>query len=244
MMQMAHELAAKNQSEHNADAQQRTDALEFSSKYDGTHAKAYYEKHQDGFWRRLSDWRDHQIARKALRIAGNPQEVLDVPCGTGRFWDVLAEDPTRVIYASDFSQAMMDIGLANRPQHLSARVKTFQASAFDLPVPDDFVDCVFSIRFLHHLGDAEDRLRLLREFRRVSRDTVILSMWVDGNLKSMARRSLEQRRPQRAYRNRFVIPAETIEEEFAATGFTIEARLDFLKYYHMWRTYVLRKQQD
>lgn len=244
MMQMANGLAPQTQFEQNTYAEQSSDVLEFSTKYDEAHAKAYYKKHQDGFWRRLSDWRDHQIAREALRLAGNPQEVLDAPCGTGRFWDVLAEDPTRVIHASDFSQAMMDIGLANRPYHLSKRVNTFQASAFDLPIPDNFVDCVFSIRFLHHLGAAEDRLRLLREFHRVSRDTVILSTWVDGNLKAMARRSLEKKRPKRAYQNRFVIPAKTLEEEFALAGFTVNARLDFLKYYHMWRTYVLKKQQD
>ena len=220
------------------------ESLEFSKKYNQQHANQYYEKHQDGFWRRLSDWREHQIARNALSIAGNPLEVLDAPCGTGRFWGVLAENPKRIIHASDFSQSMIDTGLANRPKHIAERIQSFQASAFDLPVPNDFVDCIFSIRFVHHLGESHDRLRLLKEFHRVSRDTVILSMWVDGNLKAMARQSLEQRRPKRAYQNRFVIPAATIEEEFAASGFTVEARLDFLKYYHMWRTYVLRKKQD
>ena len=218
--------------------------LEFSNKYDERHAKQYFDKHQDGFWRRLSDWRDHQIARKALRIAGNPGVVLDVPCGTGRFWDVLAEDPNRVIHASDYNQSMIDTGLSNRPEEITSRIHTFQASAFDLPVPDNFVDSIFSIRFVHHLGEAEDRLKLFKEFHRVSRDTVIFSMWVDGNVKAMARKSLEKKRPGRPYRNRFVIPVATIEEEFARSGFTIETRLDFLKYYHMWRTYVLRKKQD
>jgi len=243
MMQMAQNKALVSPySDSTIDTQQSADVLEFSNKYDERHAKQYFEKHQDGFWRNLSNWRDHQIARKALRIAGNPQEVLDAPCGTGRFLDVLAENPTRVIHASDFSQDMIDIGLAKRPKDISKRVQTFQASAFDLPVPDDFVDCVFSIRFVHHLGESEDRLRLFKEFHRVSRDTVVLSMWVDGNLKAMARHSLEKKRPERAYQNRFVIPVATIEEEFEVSGFTVEARLDFLKHYHMWRTYVLRKK--
>lgn len=217
------------------------DELEFSKKYDEKHARNYFEKHRDGFWRRLSDWRDHQIARKALRIAGNPREVLDVPCGTGRFWDVLAEDHDRVIHASDYNQIMIDTGLANHPREITGRIRSFQSTAFDLPVPDNFVDNIFSIRFVHHLGEAEDRLRLFKEFHRVSRDTVILSMWVDGNIKAMARESLEKKRPGRAYQNRFVIPVATIEEEFARSGFSIVERLDFLRYYHMWRTYVLRK---
>lgn len=214
---------------------------EFSEKYDAMHARNYFEKHEDGFWRRLSNWRDHQIARKALRIAGNPKSVLDAPCGTGRFWDVLAEEPNRVIHASDYNQIMIDTGLAHRPPELTARVQAFQASAFSLPVPDNFVESIFCIRFVHHLGKSEDRMTLLKEFHRVSSDSVIVSLWVDGNLKSVARKSLEKKRSRRDYQNRFVIPAETIEQEFSAAGFRVEARLDFFKYYHMWRTYVLRK---
>ena len=215
--------------------------LEFSEKYDAEHAKYYFEKHENGFWRKLSNWRDHQIARKALRLAGNPKSVLDTPCGTGRFWDVLAEDAGRAIHASDYNQTMIDTGLANRAPEITSRIKAFQASAFDLPVSDNFVECIFCIRFVHHLGNPEDRMKLLREFHRVSSDSVIVSLWVDGNLKATARKSLEQRRSKRSYQNRFVIPVETIEQEFAAAGFLIGARLDFLKYYHMWRTYVLRK---
>jgi SAM-dependent methyltransferase len=214
---------------------------EFSEKYDSTHARNYFEKHEDGFWRRLSNWRDHQIARKALRIAGDPKSVLDAPCGTGRFWDVLAENPARIIHASDYNQTMIDTGLAHRPPGLTSRIQTFQASAFNLPVPDNFVESIFCIRFVHHLGKSEDRMALFREFYRVSSDSVIVSLWVDGNLKAVARQALEKKRSRRNYQNRFVIPAETIEQEFAAAGFKVEAKLDFLKHYHMWRTYVLRK---
>ncbi len=223
---------------------QQLPSLEFSDKYDEAHARAYFEKHEFEFWRRLSNWRDHQIARKALKMAGNPQSVLDVPCGTGRFWDVLAEDKQRVIHACDYNQTMIDTGLQFRPKEITQRLQTFQASAFDLPVPDGFVDNIFCIRFVHHLGSSADRLQLLKEFHRVSRDTVIVSLWVDGNLKAQRRSLLDASRGHsRSYQNRFVIPTATIEAEFAAAGFKVVGRLDFLKYYHMWRTYVLRKTE-
>jgi SAM-dependent methyltransferase len=215
--------------------------LEFSKKYNEQHAQVYFDKHEDGFWRKLSNWRDHQIARKALRLAGNPQSVLDTPCGTGRFWDVLAEDKNRVIHVSDFNQSMIDAGMANRAQALTSSVKPFQASAFSLPVPNNFVDNIFCIRFMHHLGDAEDREKLLKEFHRVTKDTVIISLWVDGNLKAKRRKTLDQQRESRPFQNRFVIPVKTIEQEFKANGFEVIDRLDFMKHYHMWRTYVLRK---
>ncbi|MDP2247982.1 MAG: class I SAM-dependent methyltransferase [Nitrosomonadales bacterium] len=223
---------------------QPSKTLEFSGKYDEKHAQEYFEKHEYEFWRRLSNWRDHQIARKALRLAGNPKSVLDTPCGTGRFWDLLAEDPDRMIHASDYNQTMIDAAMINRPKAITSRVKTFQASAFELPVPDNFVDNIFCIRFVHHLGKSEERLKLLKEFHRVSKDTDILSLWVDGNYKAMRRRSQDEHRQSHPYQNRFLIPAATIEAEFSASGFSVVERLDFLKYYHMWRTYILRKKQD
>jgi len=218
-----------------------TETLAFSDKYDQQHAQQYFEKHDDGIWRKLSNWRDQQIARKALKIAGNPKSVLDTPCGTGRFWGVLAENNNRIIHASDYNQTMIDVGVLNRPQPITKRIKHFQASAFELPVPDQFVDSIFCMRFIHHLGESADRVRLLKEFHRVTKETVIISLWVDGNIKAKRRLALDQKRPPKTYQNRFVIPAKTIEEEFRANGFTVIEKLDFLKHYHMWRTYVLRK---
>lgn len=216
--------------------------LEFSGKYNNEHAKQYLLKHDNGLWRRLSNLRDHQIARKALSIAGNPKTVLDAPCGTGRFWDVLVEQPGRIVHACDYSQNMIDVGMASRPKEITQRIRAFQASVFDMPVEDNFVECVFCIRFVHHLGENQDRLTLLRELHRVTSDTVILSLWVDGSIKAWSRKRLEKKRKARSYQNRFVIPKKTIEHEFDQCGFDMVAHLDFSRTLSMWRTYVLRKR--
>jgi hypothetical protein len=120
-----------------------------------------------------------------------------------------------------------------------------QTSAFAIDLPDGSVDGVFCMRLLHHIGDPGHRLAMLGEMARVSRDSVIASLWVDGNFKARRRQQLEARRTHRnsnGFRNRLVIPAATIEEEFAACGLEIIGRLDFLPRYAMWRTYVLRKK--
>ena len=75
--------------------------LKFSEKYDQKHAAEYLEKHQDGLARRLSHKRDEQLARKALALAGEPGLVLDLPCGAGRFWPLLAEKTNREIIGAD-----------------------------------------------------------------------------------------------------------------------------------------------
>jgi ubiquinone/menaquinone biosynthesis C-methylase UbiE len=218
-----------------------TQQLEFSQKYNELHAKAYFHKHSQGLARKLSNWRDQQIARKALKIAGNPTSVMDVPCGTGRFWNVLTENPDRTVYASDNSQKMIDIGLQYRDKQLTKKIQTFQASAFSLPVSDGYVDTIFCIRLLHHIGRSEDRLKLLREFHRVTKSTVIISLWVDGNVKAWRREKLESSRTKREYQNRFVIPQQIIENEFLKAGFRIKDSLDFIPKYAMWRTYILEK---
>ncbi len=219
--------------------------LPFSEKYGREHALNYFRKHQHGLARRLSNWRDMQIARKALELAGNPGLVLDLPCGAGRFWPVLAEHPTRVVIGADNSADMLEVARSMQPLALSGRIQTMQTSAFAIDLPEAAVDSVFCMRLLHHIGEAGHRRQMLSEMHRVTRDTVIVSLWVDGNIKAWRRRKLEEKRAARGqagYQNRFVIPAATAEAEFSAAGFDIIARLDFLPHYAMWRTYVLRKR--
>jgi SAM-dependent methyltransferase len=213
--------------------------LDFSRKYDAAHAQRYFEKHQQGFWRRLNTWREAGMARDALHLAGDPKAVLDLPCGTGRFWNLLAEEPRRKIFAADLNPTMFETGLKFRPESLTRRVEAFQASATSIPKPDNFVECVFSIRLMHHIPTSADRLAILREFKRVTSSTIVISLWIDGNYRAM----LQQRKPVRPgpSRDRFVIPRSVIEEEFAECGLKVLGRVDFLKYYSMWAAYVLKK---
>jgi ubiquinone/menaquinone biosynthesis C-methylase UbiE len=220
--------------------------LEFSRKYNQQHAHEYLHKHQDNTARRLSHWRDEQLARKALRIAGDPGLVLDLPCGAGRFWPLLAEKPNRIIIGADNSANMIATACAAQPADVVERVRPLQTSAFDINLPDNAVDSIFCMRLLHHVGQAEHRLALLQEFQRVTRDSVIVSLWVDGNFKAWKRKRLDQKRllenGQDSYQNRFVLPAATVEAEFEQAGFRIQERLDFLPLYAMWRVYLLRKR--
>ena len=220
--------------------------LEFSRKYDFDHAQQYLQKHQDGLARRLSHWRDLQLARRALQLADQPNLVLDLPCGAGRFWPMLCEQPNRVILAADNSADMLATACAAQPPEVVARVSSLQTSAFAIDLGANAVDCIFCIRLLHHIESAEHRLAILREFHRVSRDTVILSLWVDGNYKAWRRRRLEARRAAQGRaaqnRNRFIVDRSTIEAEFRQAGFDIIQHLDFLPGYALWRVYVLRKR--
>ena len=214
--------------------------LEVSNRYDEEQAKYYLKKHKHGFWRRVSNWGEQYMAVRALAMAGKPKSVLDLPCGAGRFWELLARVPDRTLMAADYSQDMIHTALKFQPPHIAKRFKTFQTSAFEIKLPDAAVDCIFCMRLLHHIDREEARTKMLHEFHRVSRDTVCVSLWVDGNIQASRRRRSQSRHPTRQDQTRFLFDRSQIEREFLQCGFDIVGSVDLLPGFSMWRTYVLK----
>jgi len=95
-------------------------------------------------------------------------------------------------------------------------------------------------RLLHHIQTHEKRLKILTEMARVATSSVIVSLWVDGNYKAWRRQKLEMQRGRKTSLNRFVLSAETFEDEIRQANMQITAKLDFLPRYALWRTYVLK----
>ncbi len=188
--------------------------IEFAERCDREHARVCGDTRPPGALKRLAAWRDERLVRHALKVAGEPGLILDLACGSGRFWPVLAEHINRVILASDNSQDMLDHAVTHHPAALLKRVKTFQGSAFSIGLSANAVDCIFCLELFRHVPSSEGRLALLREFHRVSRDTVIVSV--------------QSRTP--------------VEEEFRQAGFKILNHQEFMPGSHLWRVYVLRKR--
>lgn len=199
---------------------------------------------EPGLARRLSLWRNAQLARRALRDAGEPGLVLDLPAGSGRFWPVLAEHANRVILAADPSADTLQRAEAQSSDEVRKRVRTFQSSAFAIDLSANAVDCIFCMRLFHHLADGDKRAEVLDEFHRVTRDTAIVSIWVDGNIKAWRRNRQLRNQHDVAVppRNRFVVCRSEIEAEFARAGFQIVDHHDFFPGYGLRRVYILRKQ--
>jgi len=214
---------------------------ELSRRYGIESAQQYFRKHRTGLLHRLSTWRELAIARQALALAGDPRVVLDLPCGAGRFWPMLAEKPDRKILAADSSEEMLQVARQMQPGELVARVESFQCSAFETGIEDGAVDNIFCMRLLHHIPESSHRIAMLREFHRVTRETVCISLWVDGNLKAYRRTKLKARRSQGDHHSRYIVERRSVESEFMQAGFQIKGHLDLLRFYSMWRIYILRK---
>ena len=208
--------------------------LEFARRYDQEHARVCLQSRPCGLAGRLTFWRDEQLVRNALQVAGEPGLILDVACGVGRFWSILAEHANRVILATDPSQDMLDHARTHHPQHLLERIKTFQSSAFTIGLSANAVDCIFCMQLFQHIASPEHRLAMLGEFHRVSRDTVIVAVRADAHFK-LHRSGVEgaQAQPQAS-------KAE-LEAEFRQAGFHLLSHQDFLPGCARMRVYVLRK---
>ncbi|WP_395608630.1 class I SAM-dependent methyltransferase [Pseudomonas sp. B22129] len=188
--------------------------IEFAEHCGREHARVCGDARPPALLKRLGAWRDERLVRQALKVAGEPGLILDLACGSGRFWPVLAEHVNRVILASDNSQAMLDHALTHHPASLLKRVKTFQGSAFSIGLSANAVDCIFCLELFRHVPATDVRLMLLREFHRVSRDTVIVS----------------------------VNSSTPMESEFREAGFKVLNQQEFLPGSKLWRVYVLRKR--
>ena len=188
--------------------------IEYAERCDREHARVCGDTRPPGLRQRLAAWRDGRLVRNALKVAGEPGLILDLACGSGRFWPVLAEHVNRVILASDNSQDMLDHARTHHPASLLKRVKTFQGSAFSIGLSANAVDCIFCLELFRHVPSTEGRMALLREFHRVSRDTVIVS--VQSRI--------------------------TVEEEFRQAGFKVLNHQEFMPGSSLWRVYVLRKK--
>ncbi len=194
-----------------------------------------------GFGARLAYWREAQLVRHSLHSAGEPGLILDLPCGNGHFWPVLTEHANRVILAGGHNADTLGLAMRGFSPALAARITPLHASVEAITLGNNAVDCIFCMEVFHRVGDGEQRQAILREFHRVSRDTVIISLWVDGNYRAWRRRRLEQRRANLERKNRFVVSRSQIESEFLQAGFEIVDHHDLVPGYAMWRTYVLRK---
>jgi ubiquinone/menaquinone biosynthesis C-methylase UbiE len=208
--------------------------LEFARRYDQEHARVCLQPRPRGLAGRLAFWRDEQLVRNALKVAGEPGLMLDVACGAGRYWPVLAEHANRVILASDPSQDMLNLAQTHHSQSLLKRIKTFQSSAFTLGLSANAVDSIFCMQLFQHIDSPEHRLALLAEFHRVSRDTVIVAVRVDAHFK--LRRPGTTSAPPRQLAGK----AE-VEAEFRLAGFSLLSHQDFLPGCARMRVYVLRK---
>lgn len=209
--------------------------------YRSGRADAYEVHHEKSARNKLTTRRERSLLSRALRLAGNPEVVLDLPCGTGRFWPAIVESGAQRLIAADNSDGMLEVAARNAlsPAFPDQLINT---SLFRIDLPDESVDFFACMRFFHHLAHAEDRVAGLCEIRRVTRRYAAISLWVDGNLGAWRRRGRRPPTLERGYGKRICIPRRDIESDIAKAEFDIVDGFDVWPRLTMWRMYLLEKR--
>ena len=154
---------------------------------------------------------------KALREATGVRTILDLPCGTGRFTGALAREGFEII-GSDISMEMLHKA-ASIPDGQQQAIRGYvQANAEHLPLRNDSLDCVVSIRFMMHV-DPVTRVRMLREFHRVSRRWVVIDYRHCYSFRYVLTHTLGRLGIGRPPQSR--VSRKELEKEFADAGFAI-----------------------
>lgn len=105
---------------------------------------------------------EREVTKRILSQLPSNSLVADVPCGLGRFSDLIVEQGHRYLG--------LDINFAFA-QYAATRLKksllTGQASILELPLADNSVDLILSIRIFHHF-QPEQIEQALKEISRVA----------------------------------------------------------------------------
>jgi ubiquinone/menaquinone biosynthesis C-methylase UbiE len=205
--------------------------------YDAERAAGYRRHHEKNLRTRISTARERSLVRRAVATLQSTDSLLDLACGTGRFWPVVDRVADSIV-AVDNSASMLAEALAYATPNPHRRAVC--ASAFRLPFRDRSFDALLCMRFLHHLAHRDDRVAALAEMRRVVRHGAVVSLWVDG-CREGRRRVAEQKAAAlpRGFGRRVCIERTEIERDFAAAGFPCNEAFDFAPGWSMWRVYAL-----
>jgi SAM-dependent methyltransferase len=139
--------------------------------------EADYAADYDQRWHgRSGEKRDARKAQSLLRSLDLAEQcsgtsfhsIVDLPCGTGRFSDLLMKRVEHYI-GLDLSTQMLDHA---RKKFVCARY--LAADVAQLPFADQAVDVTVCIRFLHLVRCPKLRVKFLREMARISRSAVIV----------------------------------------------------------------------
>jgi len=129
-----------------------------------------YSKRRRG--KRL-DRADKAFAQKIYNMLGDNSCIVDVPCGSGRFYDIFSKAKSLIMVDCDHNM----LKVAREKYGQAENVKMLQADISSLPLDDNLADLCFCMRLFHHMETEKIAFDTLKELARVSRKYVALSFY-------------------------------------------------------------------
>lgn len=189
----------------------------------------YARKRYRSFFQRLVDRREQGLLRRLLaeRFGSRIPHVVDLPCGYGRFHELLKGFHCRIT-SLDVNPHM--VALTRDTTQRSPADRTAEADVLQrLPKAAEDADLAFCIRLLQHLHDSDKRSAALRNLRGPGRP-VLVSYYDRACLHAWTKR-LASRLTGRPVRIR-MIARRQFEAEVARAGLRVRRRVKLLPLIH------------
>ena len=180
----------------------------------------YERKRYRGIDQRLVHGREGRLLRNILRKIGDgPLLVLDIPCGYGRFSNILLDKDFSLV-SSDLSFHMVKRASEKGGQPHSRFFSGVVADAKQgLPFKKGAFSLLLSMRFFHHIHEKEEREFILNEFSRATSGWMILSYYQKNSLHILQRKL---RRKIKSSRTRIkMIPRKEFYKEVEGAGLRV-----------------------
>lgn len=116
---------------------------------------------------------DKAFAERLLSMVGHESCVLDVPCGSGRFYNIFCRAKSYTMV--DFDPNMLKVVKERYGE--TENVNILQGDITSLQLNDNSVDLCFCMRLFHHIDSEDNVLKTMKELSRVSIKYVVFSFY-------------------------------------------------------------------
>lgn len=169
-------------------------------------------------WNKFKTTTDPKVEKFMKKSKGN---LLDLGCGSGRNFN---SNTKATIYGIDFSQEMIKYA-AKRAKKLGIKSNLLIHDIITkLPYKNNFFSNVICIATLHCIEGKNNRIRILKELKRVLKPNVklLIKVWNKNNrkFKNKGKEKLI-RWTNKGSRYYYFYEAEELENELKNTGFKI-----------------------
>lgn len=211
-----------------------------NSPFEKHEVEEYERKRYRGIDQRFVHGRERRLLQKFLYKIGEASlPVLDIPCGYGRFSNILLDKGCSLV-SSDLSFHMVkrsrEKGEKSHSRFLSGVVADAKQG---LPFKKGAFSLLLSMRFFHHLHEKEEREFILKEFSRATSSWVILSYY-QRNLLHILQRKL-RRKIKRSRTRIKMIPHKEFYNEIEGAGLRIVKISPLLRGIHAHHIALLKK---
>lgn len=198
----------------------------------------YKRTRYKGTDQKIVNRRERKILEKIFKSTGDEIiSILDVPCGYGRFTELLREK-SHNLTSADVSFPMVLTTRKYSPSPNSSH-HFLVGDIKSLPLRDNSFDCIVTIRLLQHILNSSTRFEILQELHRVAKKIVIISFYRYNLLHSIER--WVRCRIKNVNKKINMLSLGDFEKELSSIGFKMLNMFPVIRYFHAHNIVLLQK---